>query len=86
MTAGDKGIPTPEAIAEEHRRVHRLRLVVQMSLEVIAQGRLSYGEASEIMMATRRLALQMFPDKEEVYDLIYRPKFQRLMSELYRLQ
>ena len=86
MTADDKVPPTPEAIAEESRRVRRLRLVVQMSLEIIAQGRLPYEEASDIMMATRRLALQMFPDKEDAYDLIYRPKFQRLMSELYRLQ
>lgn len=86
MTAEDKVTPTPEAIAEESRRVHRLRLVVQMSLEIIAQGRLPYEEASELMMATRRLALQMFPGKEETYDLIYQPKFRRLMGELYRLQ
>jgi hypothetical protein len=86
MNAEDKAAPTPEAIAEESRRVHRLRLVVQMALGIIAQGELPYQEASDLMLATRRLALQLFPGKEEAYDLIYRPKFQRLMREIYRLQ
>jgi hypothetical protein len=86
MNAENKVPPTPEAIAEESRRVHRLGLVVQMALGVIAQGNLPYQEASELVMATRRLALQLFPGKEETYDLIYHPNFQRLMREVYRLQ
>jgi hypothetical protein len=36
--------------------------------------------------ATRRLALDMFPGKERAFDLLYRPKFQRVMHEIYRLQ
>jgi len=28
----------------------------------------------------------MFPDKELAYDLIYKPRLQRLMAERYRLQ
>lgn len=86
MNGEGKVAPSPEAIAEESRRVHRLRLIVHMALEVIAQGKLPYEEASDLMMATRRLALELFPGKEDTYDLIYRPKFQRLMRELYRLQ
>ena len=86
MNTEEKVPPTPAAIAEESRRVHRLRLVVQMALGVIAQGELPYQEASDLMMATRRLALELFPGKDATYDLIYRPKFQRLMRELYRLQ
>ena len=34
----------------------------------------------------RRAALSMFPDKELAYDLIYRPRLQRLMNERFRLQ
>ena len=86
MNAEDKPTPTPEAIAEESRRMRRLRLVVQLALEIIAQGELPYEEASNLAMATRRVALQLFPGKEQTYDLIYRPKFQRLMQEVYRLQ
>jgi hypothetical protein len=39
-----------------------------------------------MVAATRRVALEMFPGKELVFDLIYRPQFQRLMNAIYRLQ
>jgi hypothetical protein len=35
---------------------------------------------------TRNLALDMFPGKESAFDLLYRPKFQRMMHAVYRLQ
>jgi hypothetical protein len=78
--------PTNAEIDEESRRVRRLRIVVNLSLSLIAQGDLPYEEAQEIAAATRRLAEQLFPGKGEVYDLLYRPKFRRLISEVYRLQ
>jgi len=43
-------------------------------------------EASELVASAREAALSMFPGKELAYDLIYRPRFQRLLSEKYRLQ
>jgi len=78
--------PTNAEIDEESRRVRRLRIVVNLSLSLIAQGDLPYEEAQEIAAATRRLAEQLFPGKGEVYDLLYRPKFRRLINEVYRLQ
>ncbi len=85
MDAEGKRTPTKEEIDEESRRVRRLRIVVSLALEIIAQGRLPIEEAHDLVAATRRVALQLFPGKEDVYDLIYRPKFQRLMNEVYRL-
>lgn len=85
MNAEDRQPPSPEAIAEESRRVRRLRVVVQLALQLIAQGDLPYDEASELVSATRRVAVQLFPGKEATFDLIYLPKFQRLLSEVYRL-
>ncbi len=82
----DKGNPTAQEIEEESRRVRRLRIVVQLALDILSQGNLSVEEAAGLVMATRRIALQLFPGKEEAFDLIYRPKFQRLMQELYRIQ
>ena len=78
--------PTNAEIDEESRRVRRLRIVVNLSLSLIAQGDLPYEEAQEIAAAARRLAEQLFPGKGEVYDLLYRPKFCRLINEIYRLQ
>jgi hypothetical protein len=73
-------------IDEESRRTRRLRIVVDLTLNVISQGQLPYEEATELIAATRRVALQLFPDKAATYDLIYAPKFERLMRELYRVQ
>ena len=81
-----KRFPTQEEIDEESRRVRRLRIAVQLALDIIGQGELPIEEASELMAATRRVALQLFPGKERAFDLIYRPKFQRLMAEIYRIQ
>ena len=78
--------PTQEQIDEESRRIRRLRILVRLTLESIAAGDLSAEEASGMIAATRRAALEMFPGKERAFDLIYRPQFQRLMNAVYRLQ
>ena len=42
-------------------------------------------EASELITSTKRAALNLFPGKELAYDLIYRPRLQRLFREKYRI-
>jgi hypothetical protein len=78
--------PSTAEIDEESRRVRRLRIVVNLSLSLIAQGDLPYSEAQELAAAARRLAGELFPGKGDVYDLVYKPKFRRLINEVYRLQ
>jgi len=86
MEDGSKRAPTQQEIDEESRRTRRLRIVVHLALSVIAQGQLPLEEAAELAAATKRMALTLFPDKEQTYDLIYQPKFKRLMKEVYGLQ
>jgi hypothetical protein len=74
-----------EDIREESRRVRRLRVVVDLVTNVIWQSDLPLTEVSEMVAETRRFALQLFPDKEFTYDLIYAPRFRRLLSEKYQL-
>jgi hypothetical protein len=78
--------PTPREIEDESRRVRRLRIVVQLALEIIGQGDLPAEEAANLVSATRRVALELFPGKEDAFDLIYQPKFTRLMQEIYRTE
>lgn len=73
-------------IDEESRRVRKLRIVVHLAMNVIAQGQLKVEDAYEMVAAARRVAEQLFPGKGDTFDLIYRPKFQRLINEVYRLQ
>ncbi len=80
-------IPTPEEIAEEARRVRRLQMMMDLVLNVIRQNdTMPIEEASELVASARRAALNLFPGKELAYDLIYGPRFQRLMREKYRIQ
>ena len=58
----------------------------QLTLETIAGGDLSAEDASRMIAETRNVALNMFPGKENAFDLLYRPKFQRMMHAVYRLQ
>jgi len=72
---------------EEARRLRRLQVMMSMVMSVISQDPgLTLEEASEMAANARRAALSMFPDKELAYDLIYRPRLQRLMNERFRLQ
>lgn len=78
--------PTAAQIDEESRRIRRLRIVVNLSLSLIAQGDIPYSEAQQLVTAARQLAENLFPGKGDVFDLLYRPKFRRLINEVYLLQ
>jgi hypothetical protein len=69
------------AVAAEARQVLQLRMVVDLTSAVLMQGRLSRREAEDLVAATRRRALELFPDKEETYALILAPRFARLLDE-----
>ena len=78
---------TAAEIEAERKRVRKLQLMMSMVMNVIGQdARMPVDEASELIASARRAALHLFPGKELAYDLIYRPRFQRLMQEKYRLQ
>ena len=83
---GNISRPTQDQIDDESRRIRRLRILVQLTIESIAAGDLTPEEAAGMVAATRRVALEMFPGKERAFDLLYRPKFQRVMHAVYRLQ
>ena len=71
----------------EARRLRRLQVMMSMVMSVIGQDPdLTLEEAAEMAANARRAALSMFPDKELAYDILYRPRLQRLMNERFRLQ
>jgi hypothetical protein len=73
--------------ADEARRLRRLQIMMSMVMSVISQDpNLTVEEAAEMAANARRAALTMFPDKELAYDILYRPRLQRLMNERFRLQ
>ena len=72
--------------AEEQKLIRRLQLMMNMVMQVIAQdASLTVDDASQMIADSRKAALAMFPGKELAYDLIWKPRFQRLMRERFRI-
>jgi hypothetical protein len=71
---------------QEQKLIRRLQLMMNLVMQTIAQDRsLTIDEASQMIADSRKAALSMFPGKELAYDLIWRPRFQRLMRERFRI-
>jgi hypothetical protein len=75
--------PSENEIREESRRIRRLRLLVDFTISLIYQGNLALPEALKLIENTKAIALSLFPGKEQVYDLIYKPRFERILTEIY---
>ena len=74
-------------VQQEAQKIRRLQIMVSMVMSVISQDRdLTVEEASELAAGAKRAALAMFPDKEFAFDILYKPRLQRLMNERFRLQ
>lgn len=72
--------------AEEQKLIRRLQMMMNLVMQTIAQDHsLTIDEASQMIADSRKAALAMFPGKELAYDLIWRPRFQRLMRERFRI-
>src|SRR5213082_921475 len=79
--------PMKSEVEEESRKIRRLQIMISMVMSVIGQDpNLTLEEASELAAGAKRAALAMFPDKELAYDLLYKPRLQRLIRERFRLQ
>ena len=74
-------------VQQEAQKIRRLQIMISMVMSVISQDpNLTVEEASELAAGAKRAALAMFPDKEFAYDILYRPRLQRLMRERFHLQ
>ncbi len=85
MTKPDIPEKNRQAIREENRRLTYLKLLVDLALLEIRSGRLTKSQVENIVVNVRSQALKLFPGKELAFDLIYRPRFQRAISETFQL-
>ncbi|MFZ5516389.1 MAG: hypothetical protein ACOY90_07105 [Candidatus Zhuqueibacterota bacterium] len=73
-----------EALREEQRKMRLLKTLIDLTTAVLYQGNLSVFETIQLIHNTKKAVLKLFPDKEETYNLIYKPRFERILNE--RLQ
>ncbi len=71
-------------IEDENKQIRRLRFLVDLTFATIAQDNdLTLDQAWEHVLALKGAAVAMFPGKEGTFDLLYMPRFSRLLQERF---
>ena len=73
-----------DEILKEEKKLRRLRFVVDFALEFIKTQEVTHDHAIKIIEGVRKHALKLFPDKEDVFDIIYAPRFKRILNEKFK--
>ena len=72
------------AIENENKMLRRLRFLVDLVFATIAQDYdMTLEEAWNHVKGLKAAAVTMFPGKEETFDIIYLPRFSRLLAERF---
>jgi len=74
-------VPTREEIEDERRRARRVRQIVDVTCAMIAQGRMPRGDAEQLVDAARNRILELFPGRDETYEIVCAPRFRRVLDE-----
>jgi hypothetical protein len=67
------------AIAEENRRMKRLRILVNLTTAELMQSDLTLAEARAVVERMRGAALALFPGSEATFELLYGSRFERII-------
>ncbi len=78
----DKDVKKGELL-EEEKKLKRLRFIVDLTQAVLMQSDLTMREAFDLMGDAKKAALLLFPGKEAVYELVYAPRFRRIIAERF---
>ena len=68
------------ALSEE-AKMRTLKRIVDDCAARLKDGNISHSGAMAIIEETRRKVLNLFPGKDEQFELIYRPRFMRILKE-----
>lgn len=84
----DKSHPAPsvaeQEMEEERRKLRRLRLLVGMVSSALSQDpHLTPRRSQELIASCKAAALTMFPGKELAFNLIYKPRLERVVKERF---
>jgi len=69
-------------IKEEEKNIRRLRFLVDLTTSVLYQDQtLTLEEARTMVRNTEKAILTMFPDKQQTFDIVLLPRFERILHE-----
>ena len=69
------------ALIEEEARLRRLKLIIDSACYRLRRDVGTPHEAIDLIVETKARALDIFPDKEPQFDLIFLPRMVRLVRE-----
>ena len=70
-----------EDIRDEQIRMAKLRVLVDLTTQLLRRPSLSRKDALKLIEDVREVVLELCPDKGEVFDLVLRPRFLRILNE-----
>ena len=73
-----------DPLQEEEKKLRRLRFIVDFAIEYLRSQQLSHDEAIRVVEGVRKHTLKLFPGKEDAFDIIYAPRFKRVLNEKFR--
>ncbi len=75
-----------DAVRTEERRVRRLRLLVDVTAQVLAEDeKLTLCEALRLVDAARTAAQRLFPEGDDTFQLVIRPRLDRIIFERFQI-
>lgn len=77
--------PSKEALLGENKNIYYLRFMVDLTFNLICTSDMTREEAARHVAGLKDFSVKLFPGKEDVFDLVYGPKFKRLLTDKYKL-
>ena len=71
-------------LIEEEKKLRRLRFIVDFALQYVSTQDIGQDEALRVLEGVKKHALKLFPGKEETFDLIYVPRFRRVLNDKFK--
>jgi hypothetical protein len=69
----------------EEQEIRQLRIIVDYAESLLRRSELSQNDCLDLVENTRKTVLRLFPGKEDVFNLIYVPRFSRVIGERFRI-
>ncbi len=74
-----------DELLREEQQIRQLRIIVDYAESMLLRSGLTHRECLEIVESTKNTVLRLFPGKEDVFNLIYVPRFSRVISERFSI-
>lgn len=73
-----------DSLEEEEKKLRRLRFIVDFAIEYLRSQQLNHDDAIRVVEGVKKHALKLFPGKEDAFDIIYAPRFKRVLNKKFQ--